>query len=142
MVLADIRSGRAFTLVELAIVIVIVGLLAGGIIAGKSLIHSSELRSVTADYSKFIAAENMMQRHGLPGIRVSRESCGNAAEIFITGLSIRFNQANAGITGAQVATYLILKFCPGLWRVPTGSPRKWHKGCVLIWSNVALHGKS
>lgn len=58
MVLADIRSSRAFTLVELAIVIVIIGLLTGGIIGGKSLIHASELRTVTSDYSKFIAAVN------------------------------------------------------------------------------------
>jgi prepilin-type N-terminal cleavage/methylation domain-containing protein len=37
---------RGFSLVELSIVLVILGLLVGGILAGKSLIKASELRSV------------------------------------------------------------------------------------------------
>ncbi len=47
---------RAFSLVELSIVLVILGLLVGGILAGQSLIHAAELRSVSADYQRHIAS--------------------------------------------------------------------------------------
>lgn len=47
---------RAFSLVELSIVLVILGLLTGGILAGQSLIRASELRSVTTEFQRFLAA--------------------------------------------------------------------------------------
>ena len=47
---------RGFSLVELSIVLVILGLLTGGILAGQSLIRASELRSVSTSFSKFQAA--------------------------------------------------------------------------------------
>ena len=47
---------RAFSLVELSIVLVILGLLTGGILAGQSLIRAAELRSVTTEYQKHIAS--------------------------------------------------------------------------------------
>lgn len=50
------RFRRAFSLVELSIVLVILGLLVGGILAGKSLIHASELRSIGSDLQKFETA--------------------------------------------------------------------------------------
>jgi len=47
---------RAFTLVELSIVLVILGLLTGGIVTGQSLIRAAELRSVTTDFNRFQTA--------------------------------------------------------------------------------------
>lgn len=41
-----------FSLVELSIVLVILGLLTGGILAGQSLIRASELRSVSVDLAR------------------------------------------------------------------------------------------
>lgn len=49
-------SQSAFSLVELSIVLVILGLLTGGILAGQSLIRASELRSVIADADRYMAA--------------------------------------------------------------------------------------
>jgi prepilin-type N-terminal cleavage/methylation domain-containing protein len=46
----------AFSLVELSIVLVILGLLTGGILAGQSLIRASEMRSVATEYSRYITA--------------------------------------------------------------------------------------
>lgn len=47
---------RGFSLVELSIVLVILGLLTGGILAGQSLIRAAELRSVSTDYQRYTAA--------------------------------------------------------------------------------------
>ncbi len=47
---------RGFSLVELSIVLVILGLLVGGIFAGQSLIRASELRAVTSESQRFTTA--------------------------------------------------------------------------------------
>ena len=47
---------RGFTLVELSIVLVIIGLLTGGILAGQSLVRASEMRSVSADIARYRTA--------------------------------------------------------------------------------------
>jgi prepilin-type N-terminal cleavage/methylation domain-containing protein len=47
---------RGFSLVELSIVLVILGLLTGGILAGQSLIRASELRAVSTEYQRYAAA--------------------------------------------------------------------------------------
>ncbi|MBA4274336.1 MAG: hypothetical protein C0436_01645 [Alphaproteobacteria bacterium] len=44
---------QAFSLVELSIVLVILGLLTGGILAGQSLIRASELRSAVTEYQRY-----------------------------------------------------------------------------------------
>lgn len=43
----------AFSLVELSIVLVILGLLTGGILGGQALIRAAELRSVSTDYNRY-----------------------------------------------------------------------------------------
>ncbi|MBN8542908.1 MAG: prepilin-type N-terminal cleavage/methylation domain-containing protein [Alphaproteobacteria bacterium] len=47
---------RGFSLVELSIVLVILGLLTGGILAGRSLIRAAELRSMPTEVHKYNAA--------------------------------------------------------------------------------------
>ncbi len=47
---------RGFSLVELSIVLVILGLLVGGILAGRSLIRASELRAVTTEFDRYRTA--------------------------------------------------------------------------------------
>jgi prepilin-type N-terminal cleavage/methylation domain-containing protein len=47
---------HGFSLIELSIVLVILGLLTGGILAGKSLIRASELRAVTNEYTRYVTA--------------------------------------------------------------------------------------
>ncbi len=53
---AGIHLQRAFSLVELSIVLVILGLLVGGVLSGQSLIRASELRSVSADLARYQTA--------------------------------------------------------------------------------------
>ena len=61
------RSG--FTLVELAIVLVIIGLLVGGIFVGTILVRESQLKAVVSEVSKYRQALNAFHEeyHGLPG---------------------------------------------------------------------------
>lgn len=61
------RNG--FSLVELSIVLVILGLLTGGILGGQSLIKAAELRTVTTDVGNYIAAVNTFRGKyfSLPG---------------------------------------------------------------------------
>lgn len=47
---------RAFSLVELSIVLVILGLLVGGILAGQSLIRAAELRAVVTERDRYTTA--------------------------------------------------------------------------------------
>lgn len=53
---ASVHKSSAFSLVELSIVLVILGLLIGGVLSGQSLIRAAELRSISSDQSRYIAA--------------------------------------------------------------------------------------
>jgi prepilin-type N-terminal cleavage/methylation domain-containing protein len=65
------RSGinSGFSLVELSIVLVILGLLVGGVLTGKSLIRAAELRSIITDQQAFSVAVTTFQEkyQALPG---------------------------------------------------------------------------
>lgn len=58
-----------FTLLELSIVLVIIGLIVGGITVGKEMIKASELSSVISDVKKFDVAVNTfnLKYNALPG---------------------------------------------------------------------------
>lgn len=62
-------SKSGFTLVELAIVLVIIGLIIGGVLVGKDLIHAAENRSLITQYQGYVAAVHTFQLkyRGLPG---------------------------------------------------------------------------
>ena len=50
------KSQRGFTLVEIAIVLVIIGLLLGGILKGQEMITQAKIKNVIADFSGISAA--------------------------------------------------------------------------------------
>lgn len=58
-----------FTLLELSIVIIIIGLLAGSIVAGQNLIKASDNRSVYTKATEYISAINQFNERyqGMPG---------------------------------------------------------------------------
>ncbi|WP_334190543.1 prepilin-type N-terminal cleavage/methylation domain-containing protein, partial [Noviherbaspirillum sp.] len=52
------RSQSGFTLVEIAIVLVIIGLLLGGVLKGQEMIENSRIKSVVNDMNGISAAYN------------------------------------------------------------------------------------
>lgn len=59
----------AFSLVELSLVIVIIGILVGAVVGGKAIIRAAELRSVMTDANNYVTAANNFrtQYRYLPG---------------------------------------------------------------------------
>ena len=53
---SNINSRRGFTLVEIAIVLVIIGLLLGGILKGQEMITQAKIKNIVADFSGVSAA--------------------------------------------------------------------------------------
>ncbi len=81
---------KGFTLVELAIVLVIIGLIVGGILVGRDLIVTATVNAQLAQYQKFDAAASTFRTKydGLPGdLRVPKAT--------------QFNLSNTGCTGAR-----------------------------------------
>lgn len=73
---------RAFSLVELSIVLVILGLLTGGILAGQSLIRAAEMNSVVSDYARYRTAVQTFQEKymALPGDMTTATKFWGAAD--------------------------------------------------------------
>jgi prepilin-type N-terminal cleavage/methylation domain-containing protein len=68
---------HGFTLIELSIVLVIIGLIVGGVLVGKDMIKSAEIRSTVKQYQEFQTAVNIFRNkyNGLPGdLLVSKAS--------------------------------------------------------------------
>jgi prepilin-type N-terminal cleavage/methylation domain-containing protein len=75
------RAHSGFSLVELSIVLVILGLLTGGILGGQALIKAAEMRAVTTEYQTWQTAVNTFRNKyfALPG------DMRNATQFWTTG---------------------------------------------------------
>lgn len=62
-------SNSAFTLIEISIVLVVIGLLVGGILVGRDMINAAEIRSQISQIQKYNSAVNTfrIKYGGLPG---------------------------------------------------------------------------
>jgi prepilin-type N-terminal cleavage/methylation domain-containing protein len=47
------HQAKAFSLIELVVVLVIIGLIVGDITSGQNLIRSAQLQSVVTDYKRY-----------------------------------------------------------------------------------------
>ena len=63
------RTKNGFTLIELSIVIVIIGLIVAGVVGGQALVRQSKLRSIITDHQKIQTSMNAfkLEYNYLPG---------------------------------------------------------------------------
>jgi len=54
----NLKKKKGFTLIELSIVIVIIGLIVAGVVGGQSLVRQAKIRSLISDYNKYQIAMN------------------------------------------------------------------------------------
>jgi prepilin-type N-terminal cleavage/methylation domain-containing protein len=83
----DYNGTRGFTLVEIAIVLVVIGFLVGGILVGRDLINAAALRAQISQVDKFTAAVNTfwLKYNCLPGDCADAANWGFAARGIYAG---------------------------------------------------------
>ncbi len=95
----DHPKDRGYTLIEMSIVLVIIGLIVGGILVGQNLIHSAKIRYTVSQYERFNTATNTFigKYNCLPG------DCANATTFNFTDqnnstlkCAPKFGQKNGG----------------------------------------------
>ena len=93
MLLSVKRKSRAgFTLIELSIVLVIIGLIVGGILTGQDLIKAAEQRATLAQIEKYNTAVNTFRNKftGVPG---------DLSTLAVSNFGMPAITTNAGATG-------------------------------------------
>ena len=65
----NMRTNTGFTLIELSIVIVIIGLIVAGVVGGQSIVKQAKLRGIVSDINKYNIAFNSfkLEYDAIPG---------------------------------------------------------------------------
>ncbi len=97
-----------FTLIELSIVLVIIGLIIGGVLVGQDLIKAAEIRSTIGQVEKYNTAVNTFRTkyNGIPGDLLSPGNFGltSTGRTGATGLSDGNGLVEAGCASAASTT--------------------------------------
>lgn len=122
----------AFTLIELSIVLVILGLLVGGILAGRELIRAAELRSIPTQFQQFMTAHHAFREKyfAVAGDMVNATRFwGAASAVNATACA---DALEAGVTGTQT--------CNGLGDGFVQNGGKPNAEIVLYWQHLSNAG--
>ena len=71
------KSNKGFTLIELSIVIVVIGLIVGGILAGQDVLKATKRASIITEIPLLILKQNIFTTS--QGILMKRRNFGQAA---------------------------------------------------------------
>ncbi len=104
----DVKSEAGFTLVEFAIVIVIIGLIVSGVLGARSLIESSKLRSTINDINKMKTAVRAykLEFDSYPGMHTDAydyfgDDCGNNSTNNVTGCNSDADKCISGLNSCN-----------------------------------------
>lgn len=116
----NIKSDQqlGFTLIELSIVLVIIGLIVGGVLVGQDLIKASEIRATVGQVEKYNSAVNTFRTkyNGLPG-DIPQVTAGAFGLFQITyGTPLGFGDGNGLIEGGAAGSMLPLGETLAFWR--------------------------
>jgi len=155
-----------FTLVELAIVIVIIGFLVAGIAAGSNMIKQAELRSLVTDLQAYQTAyNNFLGRYNkvagdmdvasayFPNCAATGANCnGNGDGVIDHTAVLGTNEtrgawrhlSEAGMIGAGISVIADLETLPGSLDIGTRAPssKKSGAGFMMVAGNFALLGNA
>ena len=107
------RNNHGFTLVELSIVIIIIGLIVAGVVSGQSLIKQSQIRQQLSDITNYRVSFNTfkLQYSALPGDMINASSYWSACTDS-TGNTCNGNDNSqityAGLEGMRAWQHLFL----------------------------------
>lgn len=112
-----------FTLIELSIVLVIIGLIVGGVLVGQDLIKAAEIRATVGQYEKYNSAMNTFRTkyNGIPGDLLSTQAlafgltCLGGSATTCTG-GTGLGDGNGLLEGAAAGTAAQIGETPLLWR--------------------------
>jgi prepilin-type N-terminal cleavage/methylation domain-containing protein len=106
MLLHPHKTKKGFTLIELSIVLVIIGLIIGGVLIGQDLIKAAETRSLVSQLNAYNSAVNSFRSkyNALPGDFAQASTYISATATNGDGNGIIFNAA--GAPGAAPTTYI------------------------------------
>jgi len=96
------HAEQGFTLIELSIVLVIIGLIVGGVLVGQDLIKAAEIRATVSQIEKYNSAINTFRNkyNGIPGDLAGSQASAFGLYYFTTTMnSAGFGDGNGLIEG-------------------------------------------
>jgi prepilin-type N-terminal cleavage/methylation domain-containing protein len=125
-----LKRQSGFTLVEIAIVLVIIGLLLGGILKGQEMITQAKIKNVVNDFNGITAAMNSYQDRyrALPGDELNAQTVA------------RWGAAAFGGDGNGVFCTGVCGAAPTKYNVPAAVPVAGGPETGLFWMHLRLAG--
>lgn len=130
------KKENGFTLIELSIVLVVIGLIVGGVLVGQDLIRAAQIRSTISKVEEYKTAANTfrLKYNCLPG------DCKNATDFF----GVRAANCRSTMTTPSTATDQAT--CNGdgnrrIWEyIPPSSSWNWSHETTRFWQHLSAAG--